>query len=88
LWRRADWYEFTDVSEVCIASIIKAMSEAARWKLEEIKGSKFDRAALGSLHGPATQKTAFCLCSHRRENLKSCKMFLRNADIYRQVYTA
>jgi hypothetical protein len=35
-----DWYEFTNVSEVCTAFIIRAMSDAARGKSAEIEGSK------------------------------------------------
>jgi hypothetical protein len=36
-------YEFTNVSEVCTASIIRAMNKAARWISVEVKGSMSDR---------------------------------------------
>jgi hypothetical protein len=51
LQRRIDWYECTSVSEVFTASIIRAMSEAARGKSVGIEGRKSDKAELGRTCG-------------------------------------
>jgi hypothetical protein len=44
-------YEDGCVSEVCTASIIRAMSEAVCRKSVETKGCKSDKAELGQTHG-------------------------------------
>jgi hypothetical protein len=44
-------FKFTNASEVLTASIIRAMSEAARGESAEIKGSESDKAELGRTCG-------------------------------------
>jgi hypothetical protein len=46
-----DLYEFTNVSEVCTASIIRVMSEAAHRKSVQLKGRKSDKAELSQTSG-------------------------------------
>jgi hypothetical protein len=44
LWRCVDWHEFTDVSEVLTASIIRVMSEAESGRNGRNKGEKSGKA--------------------------------------------
>jgi hypothetical protein len=46
-----DWYEFTNVSEVCTASIIRAMSEAARGRNGRDARKKSAKAGLSRTNG-------------------------------------